>query len=162
VIAGVAGSGKSTVGRATAQLLGWPFLDGDDLHTAAARAAMAAGTPLGDPERDLWIARVSGVMTEHRDVVVACSALRRRHRRQLLAVGGVQMFFLDVPADQLLRRLEARSPHFFPPGLLASQIATLEPVQPDEGIIVIDGDQPVADVAEQILAAVRPRRTDVR
>ena len=48
---GVSGSGKSTVGRALAEALGWAFVDGDDVHDAASRAKMAAGTPLDETDR---------------------------------------------------------------------------------------------------------------
>ena len=154
VVAGVAGSGKTTVGRVVARVLGWPFVDGDDLHSTAGRAAMAAGTPLRDDERDLWIERLRSTMAQHGEVVIACSALRRRHRRRLWSVGEVQMFFLDVPVEELVQRLRARPAHFFPASLLASQIATLDPVGSDEGITVVDGNRPVLVVAEEIVLAV--------
>ncbi|HJR54582.1 MAG TPA: shikimate kinase, partial [Gemmatimonadota bacterium] len=32
VVMGVSGAGKTTVGRALARRLGWPFHEGDDLH----------------------------------------------------------------------------------------------------------------------------------
>ena len=90
-----------------------------------------------------------------RDVVVACSALRRRHRRRLSAAGATKMFFLDVPVDELDRRLRRRRAHFFPPSLLNSQLAALDPVQPDEGALVIDGNRPVDDMAHDIVTAIR-------
>ncbi len=154
VIMGVAGSGKSTVGRSVAQRLGWPFLDGDDLHSVTAIATMASGQPLGEHERDLWIERLRAEMQRHADVVVACSALRRRHRRLLRSVGSVQMYFLDVPVDELERRLGTRAAHFFPAGLLDSQLVTLEPVRVDEPVLVVDGDRPPGVVTADIVAAV--------
>ena len=48
VLMGVAGSGKSTIGRLVAARLDAPFVDADDLHTPAAIAAMHAGHPLDD------------------------------------------------------------------------------------------------------------------
>jgi carbohydrate kinase (thermoresistant glucokinase family) len=159
---GVAGSGKSTVGRTTAQSLGWAFVDADDLHSAAAREQMASGEPLRDDQRDGWIEHVREAIEQHVNVVVACSALRRRHRRRLSTAGAVQMFFLDVPATQLARRLEARYAHFFPESLLSSQLEALEPVQPDEGVVVIDGDRPVVVVAAEIVAVVRRRASGER
>ena len=155
VVTGVAGSGKSTVGRRVAQVLEWPFVDADDLHLPADRAAMAAGEPLADDHRDLWIDRVRTAMEQHSDVVVACSALRHRHRRRLWSVGAVQMFFLDVPLEELSRRLRTRPEHFFPASLLTSQIAALEPAGPDELLTVVDGDRPVAVVVSEIVAAVQ-------
>ncbi|WP_350227340.1 shikimate kinase [Agromyces marinus] len=42
---GPSGSGKSTIGAALADRLRLPFIDADDLHTAANRSRMAAGVP---------------------------------------------------------------------------------------------------------------------
>jgi carbohydrate kinase (thermoresistant glucokinase family) len=163
VVMGVAGSGKSTIGRAAAQLLEWPFVDADDLHSADDRAAMAAGHPLHDEQRDPWIERVCDAMEQQPELVVACSALRRRHRDRIRSVGAVEMYFLDVPADELARRLGARPTHFFPANLLDSQLAALEPVQPDEAVVVVDGNRPVVVVAADIVAQVgsRPGRERV-
>jgi gluconokinase len=157
VVAGVAGSGKSTVGRTVAQLLEWPFVDADDLHSVDDRAAMAAGHPLHDEQRDLWVERVCDAMAQQRDVVVACSALRRQHRARLRSVGAVQMFFLDVSVDELARRLRVRPAHFFPANLLESQLTALEPVQPDEPVVVVDGNRPIAVVTTDIVARIGPR-----
>ena len=157
VIMGVAGAGKTTVGHLAAELLGFPFLDADDLHSPADRASMARGEPLDDHRRDLWIDRVIRAMGQRSDVVLACSALRRRHRQQLRSAGPV-MFFLDVPTEELARRLDQRHAHFFPAGLLASQFAALDPIEPDEGVTVLDGSQPAAVLADAINAAVRGAR----
>ena len=154
VIMGVAGAGNTTVGHLASELLGFPFLDADDLHSPADRASMAIGEPLDDHRRDLWIDRVRTALGQHPDVVLACSALRRRHRQQLRTAGPV-MFFLDVPAEELARRLDERQAHFFPPTLLASQFAALDPVEPDEGVTVLDGTQPAAVLAGAIDTAVR-------
>ncbi|HEV3294597.1 MAG TPA: shikimate kinase, partial [Streptosporangiaceae bacterium] len=40
VVAGVSGSGKSTVGALLAGRLGWAFADGDSFHPAASVAKM--------------------------------------------------------------------------------------------------------------------------
>lgn len=46
LIMGVAGVGKSTVGRELAETLGVGFFDADVLHSDANLAKMAAGVPL--------------------------------------------------------------------------------------------------------------------
>ena len=59
--------------------------------------------------------------------------------------------FLHLAGDKavLAARLAARADHFFPPDLLDSQYAALEPLEPDE-------DGVVADVALQPADQVRP------
>ena len=53
---GVCGCGKTTVGEALAQALGWPFLDADDFHPAANVAKMAS-RHTADRRRSLAVAR---------------------------------------------------------------------------------------------------------
>ena len=88
VIAGVSGSGKSTVGALLAGRLGWPFADGDAFHPAANLAKMKAGIPLTDADRGPWLAAIGAWMDERlaasQSAVVACSALRRAYRDALL------------------------------------------------------------------------------
>jgi carbohydrate kinase (thermoresistant glucokinase family) len=130
VVMGVAGSGKSTVGRALAVRLGAVFVEGDDLHSPQAVATMAAGRPLSEADRDPWLARVRAEIVAHsdRDVVVACSALTA-HARRLLAdgAGDVRFVWLTGDAELLAGRLRRRRGHPVGPELLPSQLATLEP-----------------------------------
>jgi gluconokinase len=152
---GVAGSGKSTVGRRLAAALGWDFVDADDLHSTANVAKMAAGTPLDDADRAGWLAAVASVIGARlaggRPAVIACSALRRSYRERLgEGHPGVAFAYLKGGEALLRRRLEARHGHFAHADLLASQLATLEEPVPDEGIPAIgtdqDPDEIVADV----------------
>ena len=58
---------------------------------------------------------------------------------------------LHGPREVLAARLAARKGHFFPPDLLASQFATLEPLAPDEDGFVVDvALDPEAQVAEAL------------
>ncbi|MDA0700031.1 MAG: gluconokinase, partial [bacterium] len=59
---GVAGAGKTVVGHAVAERLGWRFVDGDGHHPAANRAKMAAGTPLTDDDRRPWLDRLRALL----------------------------------------------------------------------------------------------------
>jgi gluconokinase len=45
-----------------------------------------------------------------------------------------------------------RSGHYMPPSLLASQLATLEPPQPDEHALTLDITQPVPQLLQRALA----------
>ena len=156
VLIGVAGSGKTTVGELLAARLGAPFLDADELHAPASVERMRRGEPLGDAARDAWFDRVLAAAAARDPLVLACSALRRSHRSRLRGVADVRMFLLDVPADELERRLRGRREHFFPARLLRSQLDALEAPLPEERIATVDAARPAALVAGEIIARLEP------
>lgn len=144
---GVAGSGKTTIAALLAARIGGDVVDADDLHPATNVAKMAAGTPLTDDDRWPWLAEVGAAIRKRlaagRPVVVACSALRRVYRESITAGAGtpVQFAHLDGAHELIAARMAARAGHFMPTGLLDSQFATLEPLEPDEPgfAVAIDG-----------------------
>jgi gluconokinase len=153
VVMGVTGSGKSTIGRIVATRLGAPFVDADDLHSAAAKAAMHAGRPLDDAERAPWLRRVRTAVQGAGDgpVVLACSALKRSYRDVLRdGVPGLSFVDLDVDADTLAARLATRTGHFAGPALLPSQLATLEL---GDDVARVDGRGAPDVVADRVLRA---------
>lgn len=152
---GVAGAGKTTLGRAFAESAGLRFIDGDDLHDAAARASMAAGRPLGDAERWPWLDRIAAALARDADVV-ACSALKHAYRERLRgAVPGLRFVYLHADRATVATRLAARRGHFMPPTLIASQFQALEPPGIDEADIwTLDASRPLAELLA-ILAAAR-------
>ena len=153
VLMGVAGSGKTTIGRILAQRIGAPFVDADDFHSAEAIASMHAGRPLDDAERVPWLARVRAAVETVGDgpVVLACSALKRSYRDVLRdGVSGLTFFDLDVDADTLAHRLAARTGHFAGADLLASQLATLEL---GDDVVRVDATGTPDDVADRVLSA---------
>ncbi len=161
VVIGAAGSGKSTVAAELAGRLGWPLLEGDDLHPAANVHRMASGHPLRDEDRWPWLRaladRVGAEEEAGHDLVVTCSALKRRYR-DLLREGhpSVRFCHLVVDPEELARRLAGRTGHFMPPALLGSQLAELEPLAADEpGIAVAAGGAP-GEVAATIVTALAP------
>src|SRR5205085_9617349 len=84
IVMGVAGVGKTTVGRALAAQLGCRFVEGDDLHSATAIAKMSAGTPLSDDDRAPWLTALHAIVVASLDrretVVLTCSALKEAYR----------------------------------------------------------------------------------
>jgi gluconokinase len=156
LVAGVAGSGKSTVGSLLARQLGWEFEDGDDLHPAANIAKMRAGVPLTDEDRRPWLLAVAAwmdqVIAAGKSGVIACSALKRSYREDLRAGRpDLQIVFLQVSYDILAARLASRHGHFFRPQLLSSQLADTElPLPPERGIVVT-AQGPPADVATEVV-----------
>ena len=139
VVMGVAGVGKTTVGELVARELGLPFHDADDFHSDENRRKMAAGIPLTEEDREPWLhdlaRRMQGWEAEG-GAVVACSALRRRHRELLAGAGPVRFVWLDADPVSIRERLAARKGHYMPPALLDSQLETLEPPGPDEAVRV--------------------------
>lgn len=155
VVMGVAGSGKTTVGRALAERLGWRFVDADDLHPPENINLMTAGVPLTDTDREPWLESLSAVVSAAdgtgEDLVVACSALRARFRERLRAAADdLRYVYLRADREVIARRLAARTGHFLSPDLLESQFAALE--EPD-GELVLDAHEP----AELLVARIRRR-----
>jgi carbohydrate kinase (thermoresistant glucokinase family) len=137
VVMGVSGSGKTTVGENLAKLLGAQFLDADWLHSHDNLESMAAGRPLSDQQREPWLHAVGENLREAsedaHDLVIACSALRRRYRDVLRTyVPDVYFVFLDATPELLRERVTTRQHEFMPASLLESQLATLEPLGTDE------------------------------
>lgn len=160
VVMGVSGVGKTTVGRALAVQLGWPFRDADDVHSAASVARMRRGEPLTDAHRAPWLAALARIIAtctrDGRPLVLACSALSGAHRDTLLAGvrAGDDVRFVHLRAERavLAERLGRRTGHFFPEDLLDSQLATLEsPVSDAPGVLELDATRPVSE----LVAAVR-------
>jgi gluconokinase len=148
LIMGVAGSGKTTVGRTLAESLGWRFTDADDFHPPANIAKMSAGTALADADRAPWLAALRDHIDAHDHTVIACSALRACYRAQLIADSDrVKLIHLRGTREQLTARLSARTGHFAPAALLDSQLAALE--EPRDAF-TLDIALPPAELAAEI------------
>ncbi|WIB79268.1 gluconokinase [Curtobacterium sp. MCPF17_002] len=151
---GVSGSGKSTVAAMVAEQLGWDFAEGDAMHPQVNVDKMHAGTPLTDEDRWPWLDVIAAWIRDHLDGgtpgVVTCSALKRSYRDVLRAPGVV---FVHVAGDGTLieDRMTQRSGHFMPTSLLASQLATLEPPQPDEAHVTIAADRTPQEESAEVL-----------
>jgi gluconokinase len=159
---GPAGAGKTTVGRALADALGWHFYDADDFHDPANVARMRRGEALTDADRAPWLAALREVLArEIADVarggqgaVLACSALRKAYREALVPSdappGAVRFVYLRASPPTLAARLSTRRGHFAPPALLASQLATLEEPDASEGAVIVNAEQPVDRVVAEL------------
>jgi len=139
VVMGVAGCGKTSVGRALAEHLGWDFYDADDFHPPENVAKMASGIPLVDSDRLPWLAAlhdlISSCLKRGRPGVLACSALKERYRRHLLEGNDhVQLLYLKGSYDLIWSRLEKRTDHYMKPHMLQSQFDALE--EPTNAITV--------------------------
>ncbi len=147
---GPSGCGKTTVGLALARSSGATFIDADDHHPLTNVEKMKAGVPLTDEDREPWLDGLACLLAAHssKRIVLACSALKARYRTRLTQ-GNANIAFacLEVPRDELTRRLAGRAGHFFPKALLHSQLTTLQ--LPEEG--VIDGTQCVPAIVDELV-----------
>ena len=156
LLMGVCGCGKTTVGQALAEELGWTFVDADDLHPPENVAKMASGVALTDEDRWPWYDRIVAELRRldkaGRHVVLACSALKQAYRDRIARGGDVRTVFLNGDAATIEPRLASRRGHFMPASLLASQFATLE--EPRDAIVV-DIALPVAAQVAAITRALQ-------
>lgn len=167
VVMGVAGTGKSTVAKGISTLMGWPYAEGDAVHPQANVAKMHSGIPLTDEDRWPWLRLlgdwIDSTIAAGDSAVVTCSALRRAYR-EVLREGRPSVRFLHLhdSQDLIAERMAARTDHFMPPGLLPSQFATLEPLEPDEPGVVVSVAGDIPEVIERSMTALRlvPRESE--
>ncbi|KAH9484861.1 putative gluconokinase [Psilocybe cubensis] len=182
---GVSGTGKSTLSHALAHTLSFAHIEGDDLHPRANVEKMSAGVPLGDGDREPWLARVRAegvrVLVEGekgkgcRGVVVSCSALKAYYRdilrgkRPLSSPSSlsaptptpthaeIQTYFVHISGSPalLLERMEKRPGHFMKAPMLASQLRTLEDPAGEPGVVVVDLERGTGEQVREALRGLR-------
>ena len=153
IIMGVAGSGKTTIGKRLASTLSLRFLEGDDLHPTANRVKMIAGERLSDDDRWPWLGRVNREMRDSTcSLVVSCSALHSAYRQFLLEGVTASFVCLQLTEEVTLQRVKQRE-HFFPDSLVHDQFKTLQ--VPDESeSILIDADQTPEHITSMIIRSL--------
>lgn len=159
LIAGVSGSGKTTVGTLLAERLGWDYAEADAFHSQANIDKMRSGHPLTDADRLPWLRAIATWIDERlstgRPGVVTCSALKRRYRD--LLTGGrpeVAMVLLDGDRDLIAARMKARKGHYFSADLLDTQFADLELPAPDESVVTASVTAAPEDTVDHIVTAL--------
>jgi len=161
IVAGVSGSGKTTVGALLAGRLRWRFADADTFHPEANLAKMREGMPLTDADREPWLRAITAWMDERlaadESGVITCSALKRAYRDRLLNGRPATMVFLEASDAVLEERLRTRPGHFFPERLLNSQLSTLEVPAPDEKQVhIVVSQDSSEETAALVMATVWP------
>lgn len=161
ITTGVAGSGKTTIGRLLADNLGLDFYDADDFHPPANVAKMRSGTALTDADREPWLQALSSLIeksiVDGRSIVLACSALKASYRERLRAAArpdpeAAQLVYLRITPSTAAERLNERQGHFMPATLIESQFETLE--EPT-GAIVVDATMTPAEIVAAIRRALK-------
>jgi gluconokinase len=128
---GVAGSGKTTIGRRLASSLGWPYHEADDFHSAANKDKMARGIPLDDYDRAPWLASIRAAIDDTlasgQSAVFTCSGLKEKYRRVLMdGAPAVSLIYLAIDFEAALARVSQRQGHYMKADLVRSQFDALE------------------------------------
>jgi gluconokinase len=140
VLMGGAGAGKTTLGRALAAALGWQFFDADAFRLPHSIEKMRSGIVLDERDRAPWIARIHAMIRravgrrEH--LVIACSALKQRHRYALRDDLRPVRFVYLRGSESLLRSRLATGPDPSSGTLLATELAEIEEPSENEAVVV--------------------------
>jgi gluconokinase len=157
IVMGVSGCGKSSIGKALAEQLGWDFYDADDFHPPENVSKMANGIPLTDSDRAPWLAAlhdmISSSLKKNQPGVLACSALKENYRRQLMKdIDNVRLVYLKGSYDLIWSRMSGRKDHYMKPEMLQSQFDTLE--EPTHAL-TIDISISIDEIIQKILGQIR-------
>jgi len=154
IIMGTTGAGKTTIGAMLAAQLNWQFADADTFHPAANIEKMSHGIPLNDADRAPWLEAMRKAILDWiaagKNVVLACSALKRAYREQLCPSPEVRIIYLKGDYALFAERIRHRHGHFAGQGILAGQFADLE--EPDEAITIDAAKSP-----DEIVSEIRKR-----
>jgi len=147
---GTTGAGKTTIGGMLAAQLNWQFADADGFHPPANIEKMSHGIPLNDADRAPWLAAMRKAILEWiaagKNVVLACSALKRAYREELRPSIEVKIVYLKGSYALFAERIRRRHGHFAGEGILVGQFADLE--EPVDAIMVDAAKSPEEIVAE--------------
>ena len=157
ILMGVAGAGKTTVGKRLAECLGWELVDADDLQTPVAVRKLASGRRLTTQERINWLKRVRGSVHAMQQAglsgIVAFPGLRTADRAFVFGDDPrLRVVFLRCSAELLDRRVRLRKHRFFNPRLLPSEFSILE--EPSDSL-VIDGALSVEQIVTRIRTSLK-------
>jgi gluconokinase len=154
IIMGTTGAGKTTVGTMLATQLNWQFADADTFHPPANIEKMSHGIPLTDADRAPWLEAMRKAILEWiaagKNVVLACSALKRAYRDELRPSPEVKIIYLKGDYALFAERIRHRHGHFAGEQILAGQFADLE--EPTDAITI-----DAAHSTEEIVAEIRER-----
>ncbi len=155
IIMGVAGSGKTSVGKMLSEKLGWKYYEGDNYHPKENVEKMSHGIPLNDEDRIPWLLKlrtiIEDALSNGESIILSSSALKEAYRKILKVNDQVKFIYLKGSYELIEARMKMRKDHFMKPGMLKSQFEALE--EPADAI-AIDIDQPLEKIVENILQKI--------
>ena len=153
LLMGVAGAGKTTVGKVLTDKINGYFIEADDFHGKNNIKKMSAGIPLNDNDRYDWLIKIKNEILkrkEKQNLIVACSSLKEKYR-ELLGIGNYKLVFLKVDKLTAKNRINNRDDHFMPETLVDSQFSILE--EPENTLVFeqsLNQDQIVNEIIKQL------------
>lgn len=159
IVMGVAGSGKTAVGKHLSERLGYEFADADDFHSPENIAKMKSGVSLTDEDRAPWLTTLSDSIDKWTksgpQTVLACSALKQSYRNILkqhqTKSNSICFVYLRGSYELFLERLQMRAGHYMKSDMLKSQFATLE--EPDSAI-TIDAGLTLEEIVDRVVSTL--------
>ncbi|KAF2484284.1 P-loop containing nucleoside triphosphate hydrolase protein, partial [Neohortaea acidophila] len=192
VITGPAGCGKTSVAEALHATFNMPYLEGDTFHSPANVQKMANGEPLTDADRWDWLITLreaavaallsspsspsttngtnsSSTTASANNVVVTCSALKRKYRDVLRIAAypytqqqqhtppiRVHFIFLGTSEAILMDRVRARQNHYMKDYMVHSQVESLEaPMEDERDVLSVDASGTSVEVKRLAEGVVR-------
>jgi gluconokinase len=154
LICGVAGVGKTTIGKLLASELGWRFYEADDFHSRANIDKMRSGQPLTDEDRQAWLEKLRQVversLAANENAILACSSLKRKYREPLRVSAEVKFVFLRGTRARIAKQLKERRGHFAGLALLDSQLRDLQEPNASENAVTIQLRGDPSDLVHEI------------
>lgn len=158
VLTGLPGAGKSTVGRALAERLGWQFYDLDEAIPDELREINRRGEFIPQERVDALIygAVFRDVEALHRkgNLVMSAMLAREEYAVKLKEKFPETIFmYLTAPKDVLVKRVHSRADHFMQADVALRAYGSEFDIRPSENII--RSDRPLEEVVEDCLRLVR-------
>ena len=163
-LVGFMGAGKTTVGRALAERIGWRFEDLDDLiQTREGLTIEQIFSHRGEPAfRDLEhvVLRetIANENPEHLVLALGGGAFVASHNQELLRAARIPAVFLDAPAEELFRRCEQpgiNRPNRRDRETFSELYERRRPAYMNAGLCIDTYRKTIASVVEEITSALQ-------
>ncbi len=156
---GLAGVGKSYVGRVVADRFGYTAYDLDSDLTPAMREAIAAQLPFTEEMRDEFfdvvVHRVTELSAAHSHLVFMQGAYKERHRLKVRqAHPEIQFVWIDAPMEVLRQRLTARA-DAISPDYASSIMSHFEPPREESSLRLVNDTSSHEELARRFEALFR-------